>query len=274
MAAVSPITNRPQHSERQACATRARRMGLRIEKSRQGDWFSPQNPGRVWWLAVGRMGVILRDATLEDIANFLASDAETLEAAIDFAETLAQHDGALRCPRRWLESAVGPRRHHSGRCSGGGAWGVERSAGANSRRVAQAHARRSRPNSRDRAGRKIVSRDPRLWRLRGSQDCRRGEGRRADRGRSQDVLRPPSGGNGRGGAMRPHLKVVALASATHPDASPSPRSPGRTRRSGSGMGGPLQQTGSRRESMLRGPAAAAQGAEPGQRCDPEGFPVR
>ena len=88
MAADSPTINRPQHSERRL-RDRARRMGLRIEKSRQGDWFSPQDPGRVWWLFVGRLGVILRDATLEDIANFLASDAETLEAAIDFAETLA-----------------------------------------------------------------------------------------------------------------------------------------------------------------------------------------
>ena len=60
-------------------------MGLRIEKSRLLD---PRNPGRVWWLVVGRLGVILRDATLEDIANFFASDAKTLEAAIDLAETL------------------------------------------------------------------------------------------------------------------------------------------------------------------------------------------
>lgn len=84
MAAVSPTINRPHHSERRL-RTRARRMGLRIEKSlldrSEGD--------RVWWLVVGRLGVILRDATLEDIANFLASDAETLEAAIDLAETLA-----------------------------------------------------------------------------------------------------------------------------------------------------------------------------------------
>ena len=37
---------------------------------------------------MGRVGVILRDATLEDIANFLTSDAGTLEAAVELAETI------------------------------------------------------------------------------------------------------------------------------------------------------------------------------------------
>ena len=40
------------------------------------------------------------------------------------------------------------------------------------------------------------------------------------------------------------------------------------------MGGPLQQTGSRRGRLFRGRASSTQGAEPGQRRDPEGFPVR
>jgi hypothetical protein len=91
MAAASPNTNRPQstlakpkkRSERWL-GTRARRMGLRIERSRCLN----VEPVRLFWLCIAGMGFILRDATLQEIEAFFSVDAATQQVAIEIAGIL------------------------------------------------------------------------------------------------------------------------------------------------------------------------------------------
>jgi hypothetical protein len=81
--ATATVTTNKTRSEKWL-RTLARRRGLKIERSR----LLNRDPERPYWLVARQIGVILRDASLEEVDTFFRLPAEKQQVAIGIAENL------------------------------------------------------------------------------------------------------------------------------------------------------------------------------------------